>query len=287
MDLAQRILLDVIHGKSVVKYAYCDQGGIAWHTYQSEEEHRHMERFMSLQKIADCIVQNYGSSCSERIVDIGPGDGIPSSYFMQGLEKVPCYEFIDISGQLGEFIHEHMCEIFNFPIEKHICDFSDSFPEIARTPEKSLYLLLGNTLANLDNPQKFLAQVHQSMQSQDLFVIENDLHPLSIEETIKYYERGESFARYPLTFLGITPENSSYQVSWDDIHSCIVVEIVLHNEFLFKEQVLPKRILITKSWKPTRPQLEEYLIYAGFIIASIYDHPHNSTVITCQKKDTN
>lgn len=216
-----------------------------------------------------------------RLIDLGPGDGTKAIKIIKllGIQNLDYLAF-DISGEMLN-ITKHIFDKNNLEGKFKICDWHNPIylkGAINRNiTHGNLVLLLGNTLTNEINIQKFLTNLRKvltSPSSSNYLLIGLEVLDGNIDEIIKEYknEINYNLTIKPLEMVGITKNDGKVDVVYNKKMERIEEWFILTGEkniklgdsnITFHEG---SRILLSVTYKPTTEKIEKIFAKSGWNI---------------------
>lgn len=204
-----------------------------------------------LQLLQQLLGPNLGGI--EAVTDIGAGNGQHSAYLIKhilkstGLSSLPSYNCVDFSGDLLRIALKEIeranptqaVTVTRFDVEAHEA-------KIPRQSDPTLFLLLGNTLANLECPQRFVNLLASSMKPGDAFLASFLQKPRAeqIAVTMASYE-GEEFHEavlMPFKMAGVPLDRIELETTYDEESQAVLAFAEFIEDWSFSFVEVPVHI---------------------------------------------
>ncbi|OGH04569.1 MAG: hypothetical protein A2W22_04870 [Candidatus Levybacteria bacterium RBG_16_35_11] len=287
-------------GESPLKFAYIP-GYKEWinvaqksreeHSIQFEEDLLKIESFPFIfREITDQIK-------TVNIIDFGCGDGVPILPVINYLKTVPNIRYIPVDISENMILEAKKTLKNKFPkieIVSIISDFEkgeileDIFQLTKSTNTRNYFFLLGNTLGNSNNTEKFLSNLKLSMFSEDSLIIGNQIANLfASSKFIKYYQAKEVYNLVTSTLrnYGMKCAFEEYTVRWNVRQKQIETFLTLREDKKITIASYPvsfekgEEILLFTSKKFGEENLAEELNNVGFRIDFFATNKKKNTCI--------
>lgn len=219
------------------------------------------------------------------IVDVGAGNSLPVKRLLKDLldeGKLHRYIALDISGEMIEIAKKNIREWFDdkVPFEGHVKDIrhqrfddlvaADSFGS-KDNAIVNVVLFLGGTIANFRQPERVLANIHESMGKHDLLIMSRRLDSPSARRYFDFVTGNDRAShifrgKMLLELLGIDASMYSMEQFFDEGDRARKVEVALNValtiNFEFKGQT--RSISLNKDdrillWRATHQTLYEVI----------------------------
>lgn len=269
-QLKRGVVRAILEGSPLLKYSYIGFGALnylrllqerGYYTYHNEMD---MVRSYCLQ---------IGSRLQASVRVLGAGDGSKIAALAQSLRGRPV-TLVDISPQLLE-LSKNALDGLGCRLSCQLGDFERH--ELGRPEQDTTFLLLGNTLGNLEDPQEFLMRLRASCPGGNILLgleLVPDTDSGVLEGMVAQYDQpaDKAFLCHPLSVIGLRQEDGEVVFSFDAPSR----EIRAHFEPSQEGRMLmqthglePGRILLGVSKKYGRQSFERLVTDAGYSIGEI------------------
>lgn len=235
------------------------------------------------------------------IIEFGCGDGNDLHSIINHCESLNFQvsaSVIDLSKDFLNLISTRISSDFNISIHSYVDDFEHNLFENTTKKLKdsnslSYYILLGNTLGNMNNYISFLKNIFENMKEKDHLILGVHLYNEDFHnEYIHYYSSKENklFDTSLLNFLGLDDSNDEFLVKFDEKNKSFNTYLQCRENFeldvfnspikFFKEE----RILLCKSKKFNSIELEEELKRIGFCNIKCFTNENKTQLLIKAQK---
>ncbi|MFH0714873.1 MAG: L-histidine N(alpha)-methyltransferase [Candidatus Diapherotrites archaeon] len=294
--------LTALRGRKEIplKFEYLRKGAENWKkTVESKTYGLGKMENELIQENAKRIVQDVGKA---NIVDIGCGTGEKAFPFIQEMKRLarPKYIAFDISPEMIALAKTNLEKRFpKLNTRFVVADFEQS--NLAEEMEsireknfkKSLFLFLGNTVGNVSDKSRVLANLRDSMTLEDNLLVGIELFDLGRISKIFDHYRNSPEAKVAmlntLNYFGVSEHDGKFVVSFNREKSQAEAHFVMKRACKLKlgsRQILLRKgdnILVMTSYKATPKQLQILLADSGFVILQLYLSPQEDyALILCK-----
>ena len=233
------------------------------------------------------------------LVDLGCGNGLPAIEIAKKLQEHGLrinYVAVDLSHEMLELAARNVQDALpDVNITKLQLDFeseslaSELLVIKQHTKLPNLMINLGNTLGNYVNVNSVLTNFLQSMTLEDYLIIgnglANDQNPQKILEAYTDSEILKKTFVYPAKSLNLFDDSDDYRVLWNAAQYRVEARIKLNSQkplSLAGQQVTMEAgddILVVQSRKYTEASLTKLLSEAGFRTELLTTNPSRSYIV--------
>lgn len=235
------------------------------------------------------------------LIDLGCGDGIKAANIVREIKKLsPKHKIrycpVDISGYMVEkaidtFKNLDVDEIIEF--RYNISDF-ENLENISPLLtigeyEKSVFLLLGNTLGNFE-ANELLYEIRSAMGFDDVFIVDTAIDDKKQEERIKAYNKNkkiDDFLKHIPVQLGLNEKEVSYGTRWKHQRVEFYYTIKKTKKINFQDKEINfykgDQIIVAISYKHNKEDLITFL-HSHFGKVDVINSEDNSKALAICKK---
>ena len=278
----QEIFDSLVHEREIpLKFAYLDAGANHWNEMMDVSVNlpvgaKNLERDTLTAAVEFLAASTEGRS-GLHVIDLGCGDGSSALNFIQAVQKqvgAISYTAVDLSEALVATAIAKIQAAGDFRTAHLVYDFEKSDPallhELRNHEKKNVFLMLGNTLANLPEQKLTLTTMLSALAEEDVFLLGLELYSAQhAQDLIKYYgnEKASTFVYYIPGLFGITPDNTKLRVVWDEQALQVILLLEVTKPITVAHPSAPsytihrgEHITVARSKKYTTEGLQELLV---------------------------
>jgi uncharacterized SAM-dependent methyltransferase len=242
------------------------------------------------------FAQAFEGSDSLNLVDLGCGNGLPAIDIFKELQKYGFkvnYVAVDLSREMLDLAEHNVRQVLpDISITKLLVDFeseslaSELLDIKQRTKAPNLLINLGNTLGNYVNVNSVLTNFLQSMTLEDYLIVgnglANDQNPQKILEAYNDSDILKKTFVLPAKSLDLFDDSDDYRVLWNSTQHRVEARIRLNSArplSLAGQKVTMEAgddILVMQSRKFTEASLTKLLSDVGFRTELLTTNPGRS-----------
>lgn len=227
-------------------------------------------------------------SCPSQLCEIGPGNGIRSTKFLELLKKsgyrINRYIGLDFSGKLLEigmtYIQKHFPGLDFHSMQWDVEENTTQTIINWSNGEPALLVLSGFTLCGVQDPLEVLLNIHGSCNFKDILILGVGLRYGFDQDSLPSYYRSELFVDAilkPLSMAGIKiKKDGELDVQFSRSKKAIIANFVFERELMLEyegEQITFKngdavQCFITKRFNDK--EIEELLSKSGWKLETVY-----------------
>jgi len=245
------------------------------------------------------FAQAFEAAHGLNLIDLGCGNGLPAIEITKKLQEYGLrvnYVAVDLSNEMLDFAADNMQKAFpDVDVTKLQVDFeseslaSELLDIKQRTKLPNLMINLGNTLGNYVNVNSVLTNFLQSMTLEDYLIVgnglANDQNPQKILEAYTDSDILKKTFTFPAKSLGLFDDDDDYRVLWNAAQHRVEARIRLNREkplSLAGQKVTMDAgddILVVQSRKYTEASLTKLLSNVGFRTELLTTNPSRSYIL--------
>lgn len=281
-----------------LKFAYLGSGAQHWNDMIASYANipvgaKNLEK-KPLEKAAAAVVNSLDTGNGISVFDLGCGNGEPVIPLLEIIKRNPIqifYSAFDLSDKLGRIAEVTVKGIGVEKTEHVVCDFEGNFDTLFKNQKNlktsRLYLMLGNTLANMSNPKHFLEKIASVLREEDALLVGLELQDTRhVEHLMEYYgnAKARTFVYYVPSMFGITAKNTALRVFWDEKNSQVCLTLEALETILIKcggesHAIHKGELLSIAHSKKYTPEALRKLFSFSTLTADIYQEDNYSVTI--------
>lgn len=216
-------------GEIPLKFGYLGDGAKNWEAIAKQRSGGgiNLSEYSLLKKRVRDFTESFKNKNKINVIDLGCGDGTPVFPILDELKKQNIkfrYIPLDISQEMldiaeSKIKQKYSCEIYKKLFDFELGNFSDITYDLKSDGYSNLLCFLGSTVGNFPDKGRVLANMRDSMGSDDFLIVGVEMTNFSkINKIIPHYQGKliENFIYYIPSKIGITKKGTRYEANWND-----------------------------------------------------------------------